>query len=94
MAENPQAMAVKIKRKMTAGPPLLAAWPMVEKIPAPTIAAIPRAVKSLALKVLDKEDSPKIKGTSGLIWSIDFFLKSLFMFMQYFQGLSTDKYKI
>jgi hypothetical protein len=30
-----------------AGPPLVAALPMVEKIPAPTMAAIPKAVKSL-----------------------------------------------
>ncbi len=52
MAENPQAIAVKINNVTTAGPPLKLALPMVLKIPAPIIAAIPIAVRSLKPKVL------------------------------------------
>ena len=40
-------MAVKMKSKETAGPPLALAFPMVLNIPAPIIAAIAKAVKSL-----------------------------------------------
>ena len=39
-------MAVKMKRNTTAGPPSKAALPIVEKIPAPMIAATPNAVRS------------------------------------------------
>ena len=40
-------MAVKINKTDTAGPPLAAAVPMVLNIPAPIMAAIPSAVKSV-----------------------------------------------
>jgi hypothetical protein len=37
---------VNINRKTTAGPPLAEAVPIIEKIPAPMIAAMPSEVKS------------------------------------------------
>ena len=49
------AIAVNRNKKITAGPPSKLAFPMVLKIPAPTIAAIPKAVKSLTPKVLFKD---------------------------------------
>ena len=39
-------MAVKTKRKTTAGPPWKEALPMAEKMPAPMMAAMPKAVRS------------------------------------------------
>ena len=55
-----QAKAVNKKRKITAGPPSALALPIVLKIPAPTIAAIPNAVKSLAVKCLPKALCPSL----------------------------------
>ena len=51
MAERAQAKAVKTKSNDTAGPPLAAALPMVLKIPAPTMAATPNAVRSRTLRL-------------------------------------------
>lgn len=51
MAESPQAKAVKTNNKDTAGPPLAAAFPIVLKIPAPTMAATPKAVRSTTLRL-------------------------------------------
>lgn len=51
MADNPQAMAVNTKSNETAGPPLAAALPIVLKIPAPIIAATPKAVRSKTRRV-------------------------------------------
>ena len=52
MAEKPQAIAVKTNNKITAGPPIKLAFPMVLKIPAPIMAAMPMAVKSRKDNVL------------------------------------------
>ena len=49
------ATAVNRNKKITAGPPSELAFPIVLKIPAPIIAAIPKAVKSLAVKCLPNE---------------------------------------
>ena len=54
MAENTQATAVKTNNSETAGPPAALALPMVLKIPAPTIPAIPKKVKSRKVRFLTK----------------------------------------
>ena len=51
-AENKHAIAVSKNKIATAGPPSAAALPSVEKIPAPTTAAIPKHVKSRRLRLL------------------------------------------
>lgn len=81
MAEKPQAMAVKIKRVTTAGPPLKLALPMVLKIPAPIMAAIPMAVRSRKPSVLVKR-CPLFSAVSwsDKILAIVFLLKSWLMF--------------
>ena len=65
------------KRKAIPGPPLKAAVPMVEKIPAPITAAIPMNVRSLTPNTLFKLcvcPSAKPASESATIFSIDFFL--------------------
>ena len=51
-------MAVKRNKKITAGPPSALAFPIVLNIPAPTMAAIPKAVKSLAVKCFPNAPCP------------------------------------
>jgi hypothetical protein len=49
MAVKPQAMAQMINKKITAGPPEKQAEPILLKLPAPMMAAIPKKVKSLTV---------------------------------------------
>jgi len=48
-------MAVNKNRKITAGPPSELALPIVLNIPAPIIAAIPKAAKSFTPKCLPSD---------------------------------------
>lgn len=76
MADKPQAIAVNTKSNETAGPPLAAALPIVLKIPAPIIAATPKAVRSKTRRVrfippmLPANESASVK-----ICEMDFFRK-------------------
>jgi hypothetical protein len=49
---NAQAMPVKMNNKITPGPPLKIAPPKLLKLPAPNMAAMPKKVRSRALKTL------------------------------------------
>ena len=61
------------------GPPLKAAVPMVENIPAPITAAIPIKVKSFTPNIfLSPESCPSAAAASALIFAIDFFLNKEF----------------
>ena len=67
---------MKTNSKATAGPPEAAALPMVAKIPEPTIAAIPRAVRSNTVRLrLSPPDSRSYPAASLRIKLIGFFLK-------------------
>ena len=77
---DPQAMAVKMNKKITAGPPSALAFPMVLKIPAPTMAAIPKAVKSLVVKCFPSEWCPSASFFStcfSISWTVFFLNKSM-----------------
>lgn len=74
MADNPQAIAVNTKSNETAGPPLAAAFPIVLKIPAPIIAATPRAVRSTTRSVLFiPPELPANESASLNMCEMDFF---------------------
>jgi len=66
-------MAVKTNKSDTAGPPLAAAFPMVLKIPAPMMAATPRAVKSTTRSVFFMPPECKDSESASVkIFAIDF----------------------
>ena len=74
-----------------AGPPLAAAVPIVEKIPAPIMAAIPKAVRSRTPRLLFSEKfRPPSAPDSGIRSLNDFFLNKLSFRMKdpfvYFPG--------
>lgn len=65
-----------MNKKITAGPPFELASPIVEKIPAPMIAAIPKAVKSLTFKCLPSDACP-----SNWACSLAFNISATFFFL-------------
>jgi hypothetical protein len=68
-------MDTKRKRRVTAGPPSKLARPMVLKIPAPIIAAMPNEVKSLTPNILLSPDSPCEPSLCFKTLEMDFRLK-------------------
>jgi len=68
-------METNRKSKVTAGPPSKLARPMVLKIHAPIMAAMPNEVKSLTPKILFSPDSPCESSLCFKTLVIDFRLK-------------------
>jgi hypothetical protein len=69
-------MAVKTNNKETAGPPLKQARPIVEKTPAPIIAATPKAVRSRVVRILLRDTCAALSSDPSVASSIALRLKS------------------
>ena len=74
MAVKPQATAQMINKNTTAGPPEKQAEPILLKLPAPIMAAIPKKVKSLTVNTRCK---PALCPPSSVIAATDFLRNKL-----------------